>query len=185
MSLLDPSQQGRCFPIRGFPAADISARVAQLKTSLTSELHGAFSMHCLADSDHYMPESRRLGDEAYEAFRRFNAIFSGLEPAAAQIEDDVMAMCAEIFNGGADGRCNITSGGTESIYCAMLAMREWAKAHLPRIRDPEFVAPYTAHISFSRAAHNFGLKIKRVPVGPDRRVLPADLEAEIGRASCR
>jgi len=179
MSLLDPSQQGRCFPIRGFPAADISARVAQLKTSLTSELHGAFSMHCLADSDHYMPESRRLGDEAYEAFRRFNAIFSGLEPAAAQIEDDVMAMCAEIFNGGADGRCNITSGGTESIYCAMLAMREWAKAHLPRIRDPEFVAPYTAHISFSRAAHNFGLKIKRVAVGADLRIQPADLEAAI------
>jgi glutamate/tyrosine decarboxylase-like PLP-dependent enzyme len=137
-------------------------------------------MHCLADSDHFMPESRRLGDEAYNAFKRFNAIFTGLEPAAAQIEDDVMAMCTEIFNGGTAGRCNITGGGTESIYCAMLAMREWAKSTIPQIREPEFVAPYTAHISFSRAAHNFGLRIKRVPVGPDRRILPADLEAAIG-----
>jgi sphinganine-1-phosphate aldolase len=179
MSLLDPSSQGRCFPKRGFPAADISARVAQLKASLTSELHGAFSMHCLADSDHYMPESRRLGDEAYEAFRRFNAIFSGLEPAAARIEDDVMAMCAEIFNGGAEARCNITGGGTESVYCAMLAMREWAKARFPQIREPEFVVPYSAHISFSRAAHNFGLRIKRVAVGTDWRIRPADLEAAI------
>lgn len=179
MSLLEQSQQDRCFPKTGFAPANIAARLAELRASLTSDLHGAFSMHCLADSDHFMPESRRLGDEAFNAFRRFNAIFTGLEPAAAQIEDDVMAMCTEIFNGGAAGRCNITGGGTESIYCAMLAMREWAKSALPQIRDPEFVAPYTAHISFSRAAHNFGLKIKRVPVGPDRRIRPADLEAAI------
>ncbi|HMK86057.1 MAG TPA: aminotransferase class V-fold PLP-dependent enzyme, partial [Steroidobacteraceae bacterium] len=118
--------------------------------------------------------------EAFEAFKRFNAIFSGLEPGAAQIEDDLMAMCTEIFNGGIDGRCNITGGGTESIYCAMLAMREWAKSHRPHVREPEFVAPYTAHISFSRAAHNFGLKIRRVPVGSDFRVRPADLDAAIG-----
>jgi sphinganine-1-phosphate aldolase len=179
MSLLDSSRHGPCFPKRGFPAAELSARLAELKSSLTSGLHGAFSMHCLADSDHYMPESRRRGDEAYEAFRRFNAIFSGLEPAAGEIEDDVMAMCAEIFNGGSQGRCNITGGGTESIYCAMLAMREWAKSRLPHIREPEFVAPYTAHISFSRAAHNFGLKLERVAVGPDWRIRPADLEAAI------
>jgi sphinganine-1-phosphate aldolase len=180
MSLLDPSQQGRCFPQRGFAPAEISLRLAQLKASLTSDLHGTFSMHCLADGDRYMPESRRLGDEAFDAFKRFNAIFTGFEPAAAQIEDDVMAMCTEIFAGGADGRCNITGGGTESIYCAMLAMREWARAHLPHVREPELVAPYTAHISFSRAAHNFGLRIKRIAVGADWRVKPADLEAAIG-----
>jgi glutamate/tyrosine decarboxylase-like PLP-dependent enzyme len=61
----------------------------------------------------------------------------------------------------------------------MLAMREWAKSAWPHIHEPEFVAPYTAHISFSRAAHNFGLKIKRVPVGPDWRIRPADIEAAI------
>jgi sphinganine-1-phosphate aldolase len=179
VSLLDLPQQDHCFPKHGFARAAISARLAELRATLTSDLHGAFSMHCLADSDHFMPESRRLGDEAFDAFKRFNAIFSGLEPAAAQIEDDVMAMCTEIFNGGSAGRCNITGGGTESIYCAMLAMREWAKSTLPHVREPEFVAPYTAHVSFSRAAHSFGLRIKRVPVGPDWRIAPADLEAAI------
>jgi glutamate/tyrosine decarboxylase-like PLP-dependent enzyme len=181
VSLLNQPHQDQCFPKYGFAPADISARLSELRATLTSELHGAFSMHCLADSDHFMPESRRLGDEAFDTFRRFNAIFTGLEPAAAQIEDDVMAMCTEIFNGGSAGRCNITGGGTESIYCAMLAMREWAKSTLPHICEPEFVAPYTAHIAFSRAAHNFGLKIKRVPVGPDWRILPADLEAAINK----
>lgn len=180
MSLLDSSAPGRSFPQRGFPPADISSRLDELRSSLTSDLHGAYSMHCLADSDRYMPPARRLGDQAYEAFKRFNAIFSGLEPAAGQIEDDLMAMCVEIFNGGADGRCNITAGGTESIYCAMHAMREWAKRERPRARELEFVAPYTAHISFSRAAHYFGLKIKRVPVGPDWRIRTEDLEAAIG-----
>jgi glutamate/tyrosine decarboxylase-like PLP-dependent enzyme len=180
VSLLNSPLPKHSFPKHGYATADISARLAELRAAVTSELHGAFSMHCLADSEHFMPESRRLGDEAFNAFKRFNAIFSGFEPSASQIEDDVMAMCTEIFNGGSAGRCNITGGGTESIYCAMLAMREWAKSNLPHVRDPEFVAPYTAHISFSRAAHNFGLKIKRVPVGPDWRIRPADLEAAIG-----
>lgn len=177
---LEFSGRAPSFPKRGHASSDISRRLKDLRATFTSELHGAFSMHCLADSEHFMPESRRLGDEAFDAFKRFNAIFSGFEPAAAQIEDDVMAMCTEIFNGGRDGRCNITGGGTESIYCAMLAMREWAKVNRPHVHQPEIVAPYTAHISFSRAAHNFGLKIKRVPVGPDWRTQPADLEAAIG-----
>jgi sphinganine-1-phosphate aldolase len=176
---LDLTPQDHPFPKHGFASSDISARLKALRATLTSELHGAFSIHCLADSEHFMPESRRLGDEAFDAFKRFNAIFSGIEPAAAQIEDDVMAMCTEIFNGGADGRCNITGGGTESIYCAVLAMREWAKVHLPHVHTPQIVAPYTAHISFSRAAHNFGLQIKRVAVGADWRIRPADLEAAI------
>lgn len=180
MSLLNLPHQEHCFPKHGFAPAAISARLAELRATLTSDLYGAFSMHCLADSDHFMPASRRLGDQAFDAFKRFNAIFTGLEPSAAKIEDDVMAMCTEIFSGGSSGRCNITGGGTESIYCAMLAMREWAKSTLPHIHEPEFVAPYTAHISFSRAAHNFGLKIKRVPVGHDWRILAADLEAAIG-----
>ncbi|HMK87892.1 MAG TPA: hypothetical protein VK437_18145, partial [Steroidobacteraceae bacterium] len=63
MSLLDSSRQGRSFPERGLPSAEISRRLAELKASLTSDVHGAFSMHCLADGDRYMPESRRLGDE--------------------------------------------------------------------------------------------------------------------------
>lgn len=180
MSLLSGTDPDRCFPARGFAPEQILERLRALKGSMTDEPHGAFSMHCLADSEHYMPASRRLGESAYEIFRRFNAIFTGLEPAAAQIEDDVMAMCNEIFGGGAQGRCNITGGGTESIYCAMLAMREWAKVERPWVREPEFVAPYSAHISFSRAAHHFGLTIRRVPVGPDHRIRAADLEAAIG-----
>jgi sphinganine-1-phosphate aldolase len=181
VSLLNTPKTCQRFPRRGFPASAVAARVAELRATFTSELHAAFSMHCLADSEHYLPESRRLGDEAFEAFNRFNAIFTGLEPAAAEIEDDVMEMCTEIFNGGADGRCNITCGGTESIYCAILAMREWAKVNMPGVREPELVAPNTAHISFSRAARNFGLKLIRVPVGPDRRVRVSDLETAVTR----
>jgi sphinganine-1-phosphate aldolase len=181
MSLVESSiVEARKFPRRGHDPVTISRRIAELRSSLTPELHGAYSMHCLADSEHFMPESRRLGDEAFDAFKRFNAIFSGFEPSAAQIEDDVMEMCTEIFNGGDEGRCNLTSGGTESIYCAMLAMREWARHNYPRISQPELIAPVTAHVSFSRAARNFGFTIKRVALGADLRVRAADLEAAIG-----
>jgi glutamate/tyrosine decarboxylase-like PLP-dependent enzyme len=144
----------------------------------TDEL-GSLSMHCLADSSHFMPEFRRIGDEAYASFGRLNAVFSPMVPAAGKIEDDVLDMCVEIFNGGKEGRCNITSGGTESIYCAMVAMREWAKATRPRVQNPVVVAPYTAHAAFSRAAHYFGFRLRRVAVGLDYRIRPADIEAAI------
>jgi glutamate/tyrosine decarboxylase-like PLP-dependent enzyme len=179
VSLLDQTQSRSAFPKRGIAPAQISVRLAELRATLTSDQYGAFSMHCLADSDRLNADALRVGDEAFEQFKRFNAIFTGLEVAAAQIEDDVMAMCTQIFSGGREGRCNLTGGGTESIYCAMLAMREWGRQTKPQIRDPEFVAPSTAHVSFSRAARNFGLSIKRVPVGAHFRSDPKDLEAAI------
>ena len=172
------------FPREGFSREEISGRLEDFAKTLTPDTQGSLSMHCLADSDHYMPEFRQLGDEAYDVFRRFNAIFSGFEPAAAAIEDDVLDMCVEVFDGGSEGRCNLTGGGTESIYCAMVAMREWARDTKPEITSPEVVAPYTAHAAFTRAAHYFGFQVKRVPVGPDSvagswRVDAAALEAAI------
>jgi len=180
MSLLDASDSNdRCFPETGFSNAQIITRLQDFKASLTPDVQGSLSMHCLADSEHYMPEFRVIGDQAYDVFRRFNALFSGLEPAAGAVEDDVLDMCVEIFNGGQEGRCNITGGGTESIYCAMVAMREWARDVKPHITQPELIAPYTAHAAFSRAAHYFGFKIKRIPVGDDWRIDPAHMEAAI------
>ena len=68
----------------------------------------------------------------------------------------------------------MTSGGTESILCAMLGARQWARTARPEITAPELVLPTTAHAAFSKAAHYFDIKLIRVPVDETFR---ADVEA--------
>ncbi|MCO5243027.1 MAG: hypothetical protein M9927_04205 [Anaerolineae bacterium] len=52
---------------------------------------------------------------------------------------------------------------------AMLTAREWGRATKPKIKQPEVVLPSSAHPAFDKAAHYFGLKLVRVPVGDDLR----------------
>ena len=67
----------------------------------------------------------------------------------------------------------LTSGGTESILCGVLAARERA-AHERGITEPEIVLPESAHAAFHKAAHNFGLTVRKAPVRAD---WTADVEA--------
>ncbi len=77
---------------------------------------------------------------------------------------------------GGDGHTagNMTTGGTESILMAVLAAREWGRMHKPKVTQPEMLLPSTAHPAFDKAAHYFGVKAVRVPVGGDFR---ADVQA--------
>ena len=68
----------------------------------------------------------------------------------------------------------MTSGGTESIFMAVKTARDWARATRPGLGVPEIVAPYSAHPSFSKAAHFLGMKMTRVSLRADFR---ADVEA--------
>jgi glutamate/tyrosine decarboxylase-like PLP-dependent enzyme len=62
------------------------------------------------------------------------------------------------------GRANMTSGGSESIFCAVHAAREWAKKKLPAAKPPyRIVMPRTGHAAFDKAAHYQGLEIVTSP----------------------
>src|SRR4029453_3618842 len=85
----------------------------------------------------------------------------------------IVAMTAAMLGGGHPGRQvvgTVTSGGTESILLAMKAYRGRARARIRgRVTRPEVVAPATAHVAFDKAAQYFGIRLVRVPVGPDHR----------------
>jgi glutamate/tyrosine decarboxylase-like PLP-dependent enzyme len=92
-----------------------------------------------------------------------------------RMQAEVLAWTVDLLNGGSDGRANMTSGGSESIFCAVHAAREWAKQQLPEAKPPyQIVMPRTGHAAFDKAAHYQGLEVVRVPAGPDLR---ADVEA--------
>ena len=99
-----------------------------------------------------------------------NSYFSenGLNPMAFQslkaLEDDVVRMTAAMLHGGDEAVGTMTSGGTESILMAMKAYRDRAKKKKPWLLRPEIILPTTAHVAFDKAAHYFGLRIKRAPI---------------------
>ncbi len=124
-----------------------------------------------------------MGDDAIHKVCRdawnmgfhLNGFLADLEPGMQELQQEILDMALEILNGGKEGRANLTVGGTESIFCALHAAREWARDNLPNAKEPyEVVVPWTAHAAFSKGSHYLGMKIKRVPVLNNYR---ADIEA--------
>ena len=97
-----------------------------------------------------------------------------------RLEAETVSMAADLFHGDHEVVGPLTSGGTESLLLAVLAMREWARAHRPWVLRPEVLVPASAHAAFYKAGHLFGVRIRRVPLGPDFRVDLRALDRRIG-----
>ncbi len=101
-------------------------------------------------------------------------------PSLKRMETDIVGIAGRLLHcGGAVGA--VTSGGTESILCAVAAYRDRARRERPWIRRPELVVPATIHPAFDKAAHYFGVKLVKVAVGADLRADPAAMARAIGR----
>ncbi len=111
---------------------------------------------------------------AYAKYMKKNMLVREIAPGLQKLEQEVKRMAIEMLDLPDGTRVNITSGGSESLYCGINAAYQWAKDQKPEIKEPEIVIPYSAHAAFSKWCHYTGIKIKRVPLGPDYR---ADVKA--------
>jgi sphinganine-1-phosphate aldolase len=125
------------------------------------------------------------GEQHEQVVRQAHAVYASanlLNPMAfsglKQLEREIVEMAAGLLHGPATTVGTVTSGGTESILCAVAAYRDRARRRRPWIVWPELVVPATIHPAFDKAAHYFGVKLVKVPVGPDFR---ADVRA-MGKA---
>jgi sphinganine-1-phosphate aldolase len=140
--------------------------------------------------------SDELGDkirEAYSLFIHSNQLYSKRFYASLnKFENDIIEMSRQIFNGPQDVCGTVTTGGTESIICAIKAARNWARKHKPEIKKPRIVIPETAHPSFNKAAVFMDLEVERVPydegfradVGAMEAAIDENTIAMIGSAPC-
>jgi sphinganine-1-phosphate aldolase len=112
--------------------------------------------------------------DAYTMFFSENGLNPMAFPSLRKFETEVVAMTAALLGGDEQASGTMTSGGTDSLLMAVLAAREWGRIHRPHVTEPEMVLPSSAHPAFDKAAHYFGVKAVKVPVGPDLR---ADVEA--------
>lgn len=128
------------------------------------------------------------GDEHHHVTERANNLFlatNGLNPFAfkslRRMEREVVQMTAGLLTGPETTVGTMTSGGTESILLAVHTYRERARARWPWIRHPEMVVPETIHVAFDKAAHYFGVRLRKIPVGPDKRADVRAMRRAIGR----
>lgn len=137
---------------------------------------GTMSCYCMKGSE----EIQDILKKAYLRFFHHNGIVRRMLPGVTRMEEDLLTICAGILGGGTAGVvANITSGGSESIFAALHAMREWGRA-TRRFREPlEVVAPYSAHPAFSKACHYLDIRLIRTVVGSDYRADSAAMAAAI------
>lgn len=122
----------------------------------------------------------QVAKDAYALYFSENALGSANAfPSLKQLESDLVGMTLDLLHAPASARGNVTSGGTESIFLAVKAARDWARANKPAIRAPRIVAPWSAHPAFDKAAHTLCMEVERTPIGPDFRADPDAMEAAV------
>ena len=152
------------FPERGRPAHEILEALAQ-KRSRDARWREGRTFGMVYDGG---PEVHEIAEAVAREFLHENALNTKAFPSLGEIQSEVCGWTASLMHGDANVSGFMTSGGTESILCAVKAARERAKAERG-VTAPEIVLPASAHAAFHKAAHYFGLKTHTVPVRADYR----------------
>ena len=112
------------------------------------------------------PEVHEVAERAARLFLHENALNTKAFASLGEIQAEVVRWTADLLHGPPSAAGFMTSGGTESILCAVLAARERG-AKERGITQPHMVAPASAHAAFHKAAHLFGIELTMTPVKPD------------------
>ncbi|MFC4127179.1 pyridoxal phosphate-dependent decarboxylase family protein [Nocardia rhizosphaerae] len=170
-----PKTDARVLPADGQEWPLVRERLQALRDLDVSPELGRLNIYCHQGTE----QLATVRDEAARVFAHSNAFLSKYLDGSRQVESEVRRMVVEILRGGPDAQTFLTTGGTESIFCAIHAAREWSRVERPTPGVPEVILPYSGHAAFDKACHYLGMKIVRVPVRPDYRADVAAMAAAI------
>jgi glutamate/tyrosine decarboxylase-like PLP-dependent enzyme len=122
------------------------------------------------------PELERLLEAVAHEYLHENYLNPFAFPSLLRMEQEVVAMAADLFHGAADAG-TLTSGGTESIFLAVQVARE--VAHERGVASPQLLTASTAHPAFAKAAHYLDVEHVLVLAREDGRLHPDDAAAAI------
>ncbi len=158
------------FPDKGAPANDLFAEMEAARTRDVDWKRGRVGLYV-----HYAGEDvLAVAKEAYQRFFSENALGPKAFPSLRKFEDEVIDWALDILHAPPTATGVMTSGGTESLFLALAAARDWARVTRPSITKPEIVIPWSAHPAFDKGAHYLDLVVRRTPLRDDFR---ADVDA--------
>lgn len=112
------------------------------------------------------PDVHAVAERAAVMYLHDNALNPFAFPSLMSIEHEVVDWTAQLLHGPDTAAGFLTSGGTESIQCAVLAARERGRAERG-IRNGEIVLAESAHAAFHKAAHMYDMPVRKMPVRDD------------------
>ncbi|MBM3571503.1 MAG: aspartate aminotransferase family protein [Alphaproteobacteria bacterium] len=162
-------------PERGRPRQDVFDQMRAMAAGDADWRHGRVPLYVFKAAD----EVTAVGRDAFFEFFNENALgakraFGSLK----RMEDEVVAMALDLFHGPAGAVGNMTTGGSESIFMAVRACRDWNRARRQQPRHQgNMVLPFSAHPAFNKAAEVMDIEVRRVPLAADLRADPAAMAA--------
>ncbi len=149
-------------PQSGRSSADVIADLAAKRNADVRWADGrAFGMIY-----HGGPGVDEVAEQAALLYLHENALNTRAFPSLGEIQSEVVGWTADLLNGPSTTAGFLTSGGTESILCAVLAARERAASERG-VTEPEMIVAESAHAAFHKAAHLFGITLHKTPVLDD------------------
>lgn len=123
---------------------------------------------------HAGEDVERVGKEAYMMYLSENGLDPTVFKSLLEFDTAVVEIGLRHLNAPEGAVGNFTSGGTESIICAVKAARNYARK-VRGIAEPNIVIPVTAHAAFHKAAHYLDMECRVAPV--DTTTFKADVDA--------
>ncbi len=163
------------FPGSGSPPSLILKQIERMQAEDVAWHDGrAFAFVYHADDD-----LERLLKDAYTAAFSTNGLSTTAFASLGRMESDVLGMLGDLL-GCPSATGSMTSGGSESIFLAVKAARDFTMERRPEVRDPHLLLPASAHPAFSKAAQALRIRVTRVPVDPHTlRADPTRMKAAI------
>jgi glutamate/tyrosine decarboxylase-like PLP-dependent enzyme len=124
------------------------------------------------------PAVDAVAERAAMLYLHENALNTKAFPSLAQIQSEIVRWTADFVHGPESASGFLTSGGTESILCAVLAARERGRAERG-IDKPQMIVAESAHAAFHKGAHLFGIELVKTKVKDDWTADVAEMEAAI------
>lgn len=168
----DQKFESPVFPQKGISEDDVMAQLDDFEEKDVDEISGHSIVYGTQLMSHF--DAARVSKIANMKFVKKNMLYKELMPGTERMTLEVKQMIKEMLNFPDGVSTRLTSGGSESLYCAINAAYQWCRQEKPDIKRPEIVAPYSIHAAFSKWCHFTGIKLKRVALGKDFR---ADVEA--------
>lgn len=162
-------------PAKGRAPDELLGELASMKQADADWKGGrVFSLVYHAGDDH-----TRLLERAHALYASGNLLNPMAFQSLRRMEAEITQMTAALFHGPPEAVGAVTSGGTESLLVAVAAYRDRARKQRRWMRSPEIVLPRTAHPAFDKAAHYFGIRLRKVEVDAGQRVDVAGVERAI------